>query len=109
MAIGVFLSGAAFALLFGILYTSKSFLEQSGNGGFGGAPVGDDVQIANSVYTAGLSVGYLLMLVIGVDPDRRGVPPPHDHQHLPHPAPPAGVMLGKVLALVAHRGGVRRR
>ena len=66
MAIGVFVSGAAFALLFGILYTSQSFLEQSGGGPFGGQVVADDVQVANTVYTAGLSVGYLLMLVIGV-------------------------------------------
>lgn len=66
MAIGVFVSAAAFALLFGILYTSQSFLDSSG-GGFGGGPVvADATQVANSVYTAGLSVGYLLMLVIGV-------------------------------------------
>jgi ABC-2 type transport system permease protein len=62
MAIGVFLSGAAFALLFGILLTS----DVSGQGGPGGIPSGDSVQVANSVYTAGLSVGYLLMLTIGV-------------------------------------------
>jgi ABC-type transport system involved in multi-copper enzyme maturation permease subunit len=65
MAVGMFLSAAAFSLLFGVLFTSESLMEDSG-GGFGGVPVGDDVQIANSVYTAGLSVGYLLMLVIGV-------------------------------------------
>lgn len=100
MAIGVFLSGAAFALLFGILYTSKSFLEQSGNGGFGGQIVADDVQIANTVYTAGLSVGYLLMLVIGV------VQIGAEYRHrtisstfLTQPRRPR-VMLGKVLALV---------
>lgn len=65
MAIAVFLSAAVFALLFGILYTSESLMAEAG-GGFGGIPMGDDVQIANSVYTAGLSIGYLLMLTIGV-------------------------------------------
>ena len=62
MGIGVFVSGAAFALLFGILLTSDS----AGTTGPGGIPTGDSVQVANSVYTAGLSVGYLLMLTIGV-------------------------------------------
>ena len=67
MAIGIVVSAAAFSLLFALLYTSESIMEEAGGGGpFGGIPVGDDVQIANSVYTAGLSVGYLLMLVIGV-------------------------------------------
>ena len=61
MAIGIFLGGAAFAVLFGILLTSDSAA-----GGPGGMPTGDDVQIANSVYTGGLSVGYLLLLTIGV-------------------------------------------
>jgi ABC-type transport system involved in multi-copper enzyme maturation permease subunit len=100
MAIGVFVSAAAFALLFGILYTSQSFLEQSGSGPFGGEVVADDVQIANSVYTAGLSVGYLLMLVIGV------VQIGAEYRHrtitstfLTEPRRPR-VMLGKVLALV---------
>jgi hypothetical protein len=62
MAVGVFLSGAAFALLFGILLTSDA----AGTGGATGIPTGDAVQVANSVYTGGLSVGYLLMLTIGV-------------------------------------------
>lgn len=66
MAIAVFVSAALFALLIGILYTSESVTEGSENNPFGGAIVGDATQIANSVYTAGLSVGYLLMLVIGV-------------------------------------------
>lgn len=61
MAIAVFVSGAVFALLFGILFTSDV-----PTGGPGGLPTGDSVQIANSVYTGGLSVGYLLMLTIGV-------------------------------------------
>jgi hypothetical protein len=100
MAIGVFVSAAAFALLFGLLYTSKSFLEQSGDNPFGGVPTGDPTQIANSVYTAGLSVGYLLMLVIGV------IQIGAEYRHhtitstfLTQPRRPR-VMLGKVLALV---------
>lgn len=62
MAIGVFLAGAAFSLLFGILLTSDS----AGTGGVQGIPTGDATQIANSVYTGGLSIGYLLLLTIGV-------------------------------------------
>jgi ABC-2 type transport system permease protein len=62
MALGVFLSGAAFALLFGILLTSDA----AASGDANGIPTGDAVQVANSVYTGGLSVGYLLMLTIGV-------------------------------------------
>ena len=64
MAIAVFVAGAGFALLFGIRLTSDTLAEQAG--GPGGIPTGDAVQIANSVYTGGLSVGYLLMLTIGV-------------------------------------------
>ena len=100
MAIGIFVSGAAFALLFGLLYTSESYLDQSGDNPFGGAPTGDATQIANSVYTAGLSVGYLLMLVIGV------IQIGAEYRHrtitstfLTQPRRPQ-VMLGKVLALV---------
>lgn len=59
MAIAVFLSGAVFATAFAFLYTSGAMQQQ-------GAPTGTPVQIANSVYTAGLSVGYLLLLTIGV-------------------------------------------
>ncbi len=61
MAIGVFLAGAAFALLFGLLFTG-AFGEDS----LQGMPTGDATQIANSVYTGGIGVGYLLMLTIGV-------------------------------------------
>src|SRR4051812_23804207 len=100
MLIGVFACGAAFALIIGLIYTSEKFLEQSGNGGFGGAPVGDDVQIANSVYTAGLGLGYLLMLVIGV------IQIGAEYRHrtvtstfLAEPRRPR-VMVGKVVALV---------
>ncbi len=61
MAIGIFLAGAAFALLYALLLTSAI-----GISGEAGVPTGDDVQVANSVYTAGLQIGYLLMLTIGV-------------------------------------------
>lgn len=64
MAIAVFVAGAAFAVLFAILFTSDSLAESAG--GPGGLPTGDALQIANSVYTGGLSVGYLLLLSIGV-------------------------------------------
>jgi ABC-2 type transport system permease protein len=64
MAIAVFVAGAGFALLFGLLFTSESLMEAAS--GPGGVPSGDATQIANSVYTGGLSVGYLLMLCIGV-------------------------------------------
>jgi len=62
MAIGLFLASAAFALLFGVLLTSDA----AAGGTAAGMPTGDEVQVANSVYTGGLSVGYLLMLTIGV-------------------------------------------
>ncbi len=59
MAIGVFLSAAVFGGGFGFLYTSDAIQQQ-------GAPTGDATQVANSVYTAGLGVGYLLLLTIGI-------------------------------------------
>lgn len=62
MAIAIFVAGAAFAALFGFLLTSDT----ATTGGPGGVPTGDATQIASSVYTAGLSVGYLLLLTIGV-------------------------------------------
>lgn len=64
MAIAIFLSGAGFALLFGFLFTSDAFT--SGAAQAQGAPVGDAEQIAGSVYTGGLSIGYVLLLTIGV-------------------------------------------
>ena len=62
MAIAVVVAGAVFAGLFAWVLTSAP----AGAGGPGGVPGGDAVQVANSVYTGGLSVGYLLMLTIGV-------------------------------------------
>ena len=53
------------------------------------------------VYTGGLSVGYLLLLTIGVMPDRLRVPPQDDHRHLPRHAPTRlRAMLAKVVALL---------
>ncbi|GAA4719475.1 ABC transporter permease [Pedococcus ginsenosidimutans] len=62
MAIAMFVAGAGLAVAFGFLYTSDSFNNGSGQG----TPTGSPEQIANSVYTSGLSIGYLLTLTIGV-------------------------------------------
>lgn len=62
MAIAIFVAGAGFALLFGLVLTSDS----ADFGGPNGAPTGDATQIANSVYIGGLGIGYLLLLTIGV-------------------------------------------
>ena len=64
MAIAIFVAGAGFAALFGFLFTSEAFTSGEAQGQ--GAPVGDATQIASSVYTGGLSIGYLLLLTIGV-------------------------------------------
>lgn len=63
IAIAMFLAGAAFAVAFAFLYT----LAPDPNATPGNAPpTGTPEQIANSVYTSGLSIGYLLTLTIGV-------------------------------------------
>lgn len=62
MAIAIFLAGALFAGLFGFVYT----MDMGATPEDGMVMAGDDTQIANSVYTAGLGVGYLLLLTIGV-------------------------------------------
>ncbi|GAA3611327.1 hypothetical protein GCM10022199_13980 [Marihabitans asiaticum] len=62
MAIGIFVAAALFAALFALSYTSEGM---GGAGGPGGME-GGEVQIANSVYTSGLGIGYLLLLTIGV-------------------------------------------
>jgi hypothetical protein len=61
MAIAVLLGGAGLSLLFALLYTSGAITDPAGN-----APVFTPTQLANSTYTAGISVGYLLLLTIGV-------------------------------------------
>lgn len=61
MAIAVFVVSVIFAVLFGFLMT----MEQTGvpaDQQFGGTPV----EVANSVYTGGLQVAYLLTLAVGV-------------------------------------------
>ena len=61
MAIAIFVAGGAFAALFAFV------VHQGTTGGPGSTPIiGDDTQVANTVYTSGISVGYLLMLTIGV-------------------------------------------
>jgi ABC-2 type transport system permease protein len=61
MAIAIFVAGGAFAALFSWV------VNQGTAGGPGGTPiVGNDTQVANTVYTSGLNVGYLLLLTIGV-------------------------------------------
>lgn len=61
MAIAVVVSAAAFAVLFGFVVDSGA---PAGPGG--GQLVGDDTQVANTIFTAGISVGYLLLLTIGI-------------------------------------------
>jgi len=65
MAIGVFLAGALFALIFAVWVPGS---RQQGPGGASGSPLPglDDTAMVNTVYTAGLSLAYLLTLVIGV-------------------------------------------
>jgi ABC-2 type transport system permease protein len=62
MAIAIFVAGAGLAVLFGFLLTQPPSAADAANG----VPTGTPEQIANSVYTSGLQVGYLLLLVIGV-------------------------------------------
>jgi ABC-2 type transport system permease protein len=65
MAIGVVLSGALFALIFAVWVPGS---RQQGNGGPGGPPLPglDNTAMVSTVYTAGLSIAYLLTLVVGV-------------------------------------------
>lgn len=61
MAIGIFVAGALFAAFFGWAFTSEEAMS-SGQAGVQGS----DLQVVNSVYTAGLGVGYLLLLTVGI-------------------------------------------
>src|SRR5689334_12193508 len=63
MAIAMFVAGAGLAVLFGFLFTQTP--DPNAPPGQG-VPTGTPEQIANSVYTSGLSLGYLLTLTIGV-------------------------------------------
>ena len=56
----LFTTGGLFAGFFGWALTSEA--SRSGPG----APQEDATQIANTVYTSGMGVGYLLLLTIGV-------------------------------------------
>ena len=60
MAIGIFVAGGLFAGFFGWALTSEASRKRPG------APQGDATQIANTVYTSGMGIGYLLLLTIGV-------------------------------------------
>jgi len=62
MAIGVFLAGALFAVVYALLVPGRS------QGGPGGPkfPSLDNTTMVSTVYTAGLSLAYLLTLVVGV-------------------------------------------
>jgi hypothetical protein len=64
MAIGVFLAGALFAVLFALWVPGS----RRGGGGTGGPafPGLDNTAMVSTVYTAGLSLAYLLTLVVGV-------------------------------------------
>lgn len=62
LAIAMFLAAALFAVILGFVLTIEPDPEAVAQG----QPTGSAVQIANSVYTAGLTVGYTLTLVIGI-------------------------------------------
>jgi len=64
MAIGIFLCGAALAVGFALVVPGS----RSGPGGQGGPPAPglDNVTMVSTVYTAGLSIAYLLTMTIGV-------------------------------------------
>lgn len=62
IAIAIVVSGAAFSVLFGLLFTSDAINDP-------GAPPGiprTDAALARTVFTTGIGVGYLLTLAVGV-------------------------------------------
>jgi ABC-2 type transport system permease protein len=65
MAIGMFLAGAAISVVFALLVPGS---RSQGPGGSGGVPAPglDNATMVSTVYTAGLSIAYLLTLVVGV-------------------------------------------
>jgi len=64
MTIGVFLAGALFAVLFALVVAGS---KQGGpDGGGPRLPGLDNTSMVSTVYTAGLSLAYLLTLVVGV-------------------------------------------
>ena len=65
MAIGVFLAGASFSVLFALVVAGSK--AQGGPGASNlPAPGLDNTAMVSTVYTAGLSLAYLLTLVVGV-------------------------------------------
>ncbi|WP_404381377.1 ABC transporter permease subunit [Knoellia locipacati] len=62
MAIAIVVAAALFAVLFGFLLTIPPTQESID----AGQPTGTPLQIANSVYTSGLTIGYTLTLVMGI-------------------------------------------
>ena len=62
MAIAMFVAGVVFAIAFGFILTQPPSASAQAQG----IPTGSPEQVANSVYTSGLQVGYLLTLVIGI-------------------------------------------
>ena len=63
MALAIFVGGGAFAALFAWV-VNQDDASAAGPGGPGIS--GTDTQVANTVYTSGISIGYLLLLTIGV-------------------------------------------
>ena len=61
LAIAMFVAGAGLAVVFGFVFTIEPDPSDPSP-----SPTGTPLQIANSVYTSGLSIGYLLTLTIGV-------------------------------------------
>lgn len=61
MAIAVFVTGAGFALLFALIFTSDAVRGPNAQG----VPM-TDVDLARQVFTGGISFGYLLTLAIGI-------------------------------------------
>lgn len=61
MAIAVFLSGAAFATIVGLIFTSNALAGEAA-----GALPRTDADLAKAVYTGGIQIGYLLTLAIGI-------------------------------------------
>jgi ABC-2 type transport system permease protein len=65
MAIGVFLAGALFALLFALVVAGSAPRGAPGSGAMAMPDLGN-TKMVSTVYTAGLSLAYLLTLVVGV-------------------------------------------